>query len=157
MIRFALRCAHGHTFESWFDSGDTFDALKAAGHLSCAVCGSTAVEKALMAPSVSPARQKAAPPATAEVPPERSTPPGPRPPALPMAQGAGPDLAALRRHLESISDNVGRGFAAEARRIHEGEAPARPILGEATAEEAKALAEEEIPVTPLPWWQERND
>jgi hypothetical protein len=46
---------------------------------------------------------------------------------------------------------VGRGFAAEARKIHEGQAPERNIWGEAKPEEAKALIEDGIPVAPLPF------
>ena len=52
MIRYALKCEAGHGFESWFQSAAAFDSLARAGHLSCAVCGSTEVSKSLMAPRV---------------------------------------------------------------------------------------------------------
>jgi hypothetical protein len=57
----------------------------------------------------------------------------------------------MRRRIEKISENVGRDFAVEARRIHDGEAPARPIIGEARPADARALIEDGIPVAPLPW------
>lgn len=60
-------------------------------------------------------------------------------------------LAALRRHVEETSDYVGTDFATEARAIHLGEAPERPIWGEARPDEARALVEEGVPVAPLPF------
>ena len=65
-------------------------------------------------------------------------------------------LAALRREVEENSDYVGMGFAAEARAMHEGTAPERSIYGEAKFEDAKALIEEGIPVTPLPFTPRRK-
>jgi hypothetical protein len=133
MIRYALRCDRAHTFDAWFGSSTDFDRLQAAGLVSCAVCGSTSVEKNLMAPSV--ASGAAEPNLTA--------------PASPAEQA----LAELRRRIEAESEDVGRGFVAEARRIHEGLAPARAIIGEARPAEARALLEDGVPVAPLPWWK----
>jgi len=59
MIRYALKCAEGHSFESWFQSADAFDGLAAKGLVSCAVCGGTDVKKALMAPKVAAETQEA--------------------------------------------------------------------------------------------------
>ncbi len=132
MIRYALRCDKAHRFDSWFGSSADFDRLLAGGMISCAVCGSPAVTKELMAPAI----------ATTAVP-ERPL----SAPASPAEQA----LAELRRRIEAESDDVGREFAAEARRIHAGEAPERPIIGEARPVEARALLEDGIPVAPLPW------
>ncbi|WP_209426366.1 DUF1178 family protein [Pararhodobacter sp. SW119] len=141
MIRYALRCDQGHDFESWFASAAAYDGLKAQGHVACAVCGSGSVEKALMAPAVSPA----------------ATPPTPRAAAKPPALPAPPDaalaakIAALRKHIEASSDYVGLNFAAQARAMHLGDAPERPIHGEAKIDEARALIDEGVPVAPLPF------
>ena len=143
MIRFALRCAEGHRFESWFASGAEFDRLQAGGLLSCAVCGDARLEKDLMAPSVSSGASSGS---------ERDVPVSLSAPASPAEQA----LAELRRRVEAASENVGRDFAAEARRIHAGEAPARPIIGEARPAEAKALIEEGVPIAPLPWGAARK-
>lgn len=126
MIRYALRCKDGHAFESWFASADAFDGLAERGLLSCAVCGSAEVSKALMAPKVAGA---GAPPDRAEV--EKK-------------------LAALRQKVEAEATYVGPRFAAEARAIHEA-GQEKPIYGEANAAEAKALIEDGIPVAPLPF------
>lgn len=56
----------------------------------------------------------------------------------------------LRRHVTATADYVGDRFAEEARRIHYEEAERRSIYGEASAEDARALADEGIEVQPLP-------
>ncbi len=148
MIRFTLKCPAGHRFDSWFSAGADYERLRAAGHLSCAVCGSAEVEKAPMAPAV--AAGDAAPPAPA---PGKGAPGPLSAPASPAEQA----LRELRRRIERSTEDVGRAFAAEARRIHDGEAEARAIRGEARPEEARALIEDGIPVAPLPWRTRRND
>jgi hypothetical protein len=65
-------------------------------------------------------------------------------------------MAALRRHIESTSDYVGLNFAAEARRMHAGDAPERPIYGETRGDEARKLIEEGVPVAPLPFLPTRK-
>ncbi|MEM7497799.1 MAG: DUF1178 family protein [Pseudomonadota bacterium] len=164
MIRFALRCSKGHAFDAWFASNATFDDLRKAGALACAECGDPTVEKALMAPAVrtaetAKATAKPGGGAGAAVAPAgpAQTPPAEAPPSLTTPASPQEAMrAALRAKIEAVSDNVGRDFAAEARRIHAGEAPERPILGEASQAEAKALIEDDIPVMPLPWMSKRN-
>ncbi|WP_135501490.1 DUF1178 family protein [Roseovarius aestuariivivens] len=151
MIKFSLKCDRDHTFESWFQSADAFDKLKASGLVSCAVCGSDAVEKALMAPSVQASRKKAAPRTPATAP---TTPPAdPAPAATPAAPPgeAAKALAAIKRHIESNSEYVGLKFASQARDMHDGVTPHRPIYGEAKPEEARKLIEDGVPVAPLPF------
>lgn len=139
MIRYALKCADGHRFESWFQSAGAFDGLAQAGHLSCVVCGSAAISKDIMAPRVQSAS------AGADVP---VTPPRPlSAPASPAEQA----LAALRKHVETHSTYVGDSFAAKARAMHLGDEPEAPIHGEARPEEARALIEDGVPVAPLPF------
>ena len=143
MIKYALKCANDHAFESWFRDSAAFDALKAAGQVSCAVCGDAAVQKMLMAPSVTGTKQK-----------------GEVEDKAPLSKPATPAetaLKMLRDHLQKNSDYVGREFATEARRIHEGEADERSIWGEATADDARALNEDGIKVAPIPWVSRRDD
>lgn len=149
MIQFTLKCAEGHSFDSWFQSSDAFDKLHAAGMVACAVCGSGKVEKSVMAPRVRPSRSaaKAAPAeGAAETPGPLSA------PASPAEQA----LAELRRKVEQSSDYVGRDFATEARAIHQGDAPERSIYGEARPDEARALIEDGVPVAPLPFRPNRK-
>ena len=136
MIQYALKCKDGHTFDSWFKSASAFEALERSGHLSCAVCGSPEVSKALMAPNVSTQDQQ-----------EQSADTSLTSPVNEQEQA----LAALRKHVEENADYVGNKFADEARSMYLGAEPERAIYGEANGAEAKALIEDGIPVAPLPF------
>lgn len=142
MIRYALKCPDGHGFESWFQSASAYDALATAGHVSCPVCGSSKVEKTLMAPAVQATRETPAEPAR----------PALAAPSNPVEEA----LAALRRQVEENSEYVGMNFASEARRIHAGNAPERAIHGEARPDEARKLIEDGVPVAPLPFMPARK-
>lgn len=153
MIHYRLRCGAGHEFEGWFQDSAGFDKLARAGLVECTVCGNTQVERALMAPAVVSSRKKAKPPA-APLPPE--APPAEAPGAGRVAAGPMPAqvlamLQRLRAEVEKSCDYVGKDFAEEARKIHNGEAEARGIYGEASDAEAEALAEDGIEVARLPW------
>lgn len=137
MIQFTLKCDRDHRFDSWFQSAAAFDKLKASGMVSCAVCGSTSVDKALMAPRVAVSRE----------PQDRPEPGALSTPSHPAEQA----LAELKKRIESQSEYVGMNFAAEARRIHAGDSPERPIYGEARPDDARKLIEEGVPVAPLPF------
>jgi len=137
MIRYMLKCPEGHRFESWFRNADAFEVLAAAGRLRCPSCGAAKIEKTLMTPDVRPARDSAPVPLSAETEREKA-------------------IAALKRKVEAEGDYVGLGFAREARAIHDGTAPERPIYGEARPEEAIALIEDGVPVTPLPFTPTRK-
>ncbi len=157
MIRYSLVCREDHDFEAWFRDSAAFDEQSREGLVGCPRCGTSEVRKALMAPAIRTARSTARPaesgaPAVA---------PGPA-----SATDAGMPMAAAldderSRHLRGLirelhakvraqADDVGPGFPEEARKIHGGEAPARPIYGTATGEEARALVEDGIEIMPLP-------
>jgi hypothetical protein len=131
MIRYALHCQTcAHEFESWFARSEAFDTLKKSGDLACPTCDSNAIEKQIMAPSV---RTKSAGP------------------AKDAAQSTLKALnEAARAHIADQFDYVGDGFADEARAMYYGETDERPIWGETTAEESKALKEEGVPAQSLP-------
>ncbi len=139
MIHYDLTCPNGHNFDSWFQSAEAFDALQAAGHLSCAICGAAGIEKRIMAPAVRPARKA-----------------GDKPKLKEPASDLEAAMAEMRRQIEANSEYVGLNFAAEARRMHEGEIDERAIHGEAKAEDARALLEDGIPVAPLPFLPKRQ-
>lgn len=139
MIQYALKCANGHSFDSWFKSASAFDTLLASGMISCAVCGASDVEKAIMAPSVQATRDTAT---------ERPL----SKPASPAEQA----LAELKENIEKNSDYVGSDFVAEARSMHEGVTPERSIYGEARIDEARKLLEDGVPVAPLPFTPNRK-
>lgn len=143
MIHYALKCSDDHRFESWFQSAQAFDKLKAAGMVACAVCGSSAVDRDIMAPRVSQGSAK----------PEARAKPAPlSAPASPAEQA----LAELKAHIEKTSDYVGREFAREARAMHDGDVPLRSIHGEARPEEARKLVEDGVSIAPLPFRPSRK-
>ena len=141
MIVFDLACGAGHVFEAWFGSSADYEDQRGRGLVSCPICGASEVTKAVMAPNVGAKGNRA-------------------PAALPMRSGGAPAPAEMKAMLAVLakaqarllegSEHVGSRFADEARAIHDGDAPERPIHGQATHEEAKALIEEGVPVAPLP-------
>lgn len=133
MIRYTLHCDNGHQFDSWFRSSDAYDSLRKAGQVSCLQCGSTSVDKALMAPAVATAEAKPA-----------------------LKSDLPPELEKLRAEIEANSDYVGMSFASQARAMHEGEIPERAIYGETRPEEARQLIEDGVPVAPLPFIPRRK-
>jgi hypothetical protein len=154
MIRYALCCANGHAFESWFRDSASYDLQARKGLVSCPVCQSTSVEKQIMSPAVARTdRERPSPPAEAEA----QSPETPAAaPAVPMVALSEREMAfrallrAVREHVTSTAEHVGPRFAEEARRMHEGLSEFRAIYGEATDEEARALADEGIEAYPLP-------
>ncbi|MCI2394522.1 DUF1178 family protein [Aliiroseovarius sediminis] len=152
MIRYALKCDQNHTFESWFQNAAAYDGLRAARHVSCPDCGSTEVEKSLMAPKVRPARKAAEKPETSDHPPSQ--------PVATRLAAQNPELEAeisrLRTKIEAESDYVGDSFAREARAMHLGDVPQRSIYGEAKLADAKELLEDGVPLMPLPFTPTRK-
>ena len=142
MIRYALICVEGHGFESRFPSSDSYDTQRRSGLVSCPVCGSTSVDKAIMAPSVKNSDRT---PATvpADV-------PGPVSMMSEEERAFRRLVREVRDHVTRNADYVGDRFATLARAMHEGEMEHRAIYGEASPEEVKALHEDEVEVFPLP-------
>jgi hypothetical protein len=156
MIRYALHCDHDHAFESWFQSSSAYDSQVKRKLVTCPICGSAKVEKAIMAPRIvgKKGRGRATPPPepTAET---TTTAPEAAPSgstSLMMAQERElrTKLKELRDHIVKNADNVGERFANEARAMHYGDKEHRPIYGEASPDEAKSLIDEGIEVSPLP-------
>lgn len=135
MIRYALTCDKGHGFEGWFGSSSDFDAQSESGLVTCPVCGTASVNRALMAPALSTGRRK-----------DKQS-------RLMMDQAQQVAISKIREMVSTIranAEDVGEKFPEEARKIHYGEADARGLIGRATVEEARALIEEGIDVAPLP-------
>jgi hypothetical protein len=151
MIRYNLRCDHGHAFESWFQSSSAYESQEKRKLVSCPACGSTKVERAIMAPQIASKKNRdranmaPSPAASTEVAAPASTP-------LMMAQERElrAKLKDLRDHIVKNADNVGERFPNEARKMHYGDIEHRPIYGEASPEEARSLIDEGVEVSPLP-------
>jgi len=134
---FNLRCADGHLFEGWFASEADFLDQNGRSLIACPLCGNHLVTRMPSAPRLNLS-------GAAE----------PEPAAHVVAKPAESDLQAMWlqavQHVLAHTEDVGRRFAEEARRMHYGEIEHRGIRGQATAEERMALTEEGIEVMPLP-------
>jgi hypothetical protein len=134
MIRFSLSCDHDHDFDGWFRNNDDFDKQRKRGLVSCPVCNSPKVEKALMAPSVQTGRKR-----------EKV--------ALGMNAEQKKMIGKLKELTDKLKENadyVGDKFAEEARKIHFGETDPRGIYGEASQKDVKELLEDGVGIMPLP-------
>jgi hypothetical protein len=144
MIIFELACAAGHRFEGWFGSADDFERQRARRLLSCPICASIEVAKiphAKIAVSEPPAQTQTLPAVDA--------------PQTATAAAATPEqrfqaVAAFVHQVLQNTEDVGKAFPEEARRIHYDEAPARAIRGIASPAQTRELLDEGISVLPLP-------
>ena len=165
MIRYALNCADGHVFESWFQNSAAFDKQKKRGLVTCPICGSGKVEKAIMAPKLVRTDVERPvepiPPTPPPSNPQAAIPAGPPMPPVPAGKTSvaimsrqerelRQKLKELRDHVAKNANYVGGRFPEEARKMHYGEIEHRSIYGEASPDEAKALHEEGIEFHPLP-------
>ena len=152
MIRYSLNCEHGHGFESWFANSAAYDKQRKRALVTCPMCGSAKIEKAIMAPRLT---------RTENAEPRAPSPPAPQLPQqgaarAPVAMMSPAEhelrnkLKELREHITKNADYVGSRFPEQARKIHYGEIEHRSIYGEASLEEAKELHEEGIDFHPLP-------
>ena len=166
MIKYQLICDKSHEFEGWFGDSAAFESQQESGLLTCPVCGSADVRRALMAPNLaSPKTRK-----TDLAEQQPSAQPEPQPPlqapqqasaALPPAaarkmQELMSEMRALQTRIREECRDVGNDFAEEARKIHYGEVEPEGIYGQATAEEREALDEEGIEIMDMPWLPKDN-
>jgi len=153
MIRYALRCERDHAFESWFQSSSAYDSQVKRKLVECPACGSTKVEKAIMAPRIVSKKGRevtAVPSVPPPAPAQDVIPPGSTSLMMAQERELRAKLKELRDHIVKNADDVGERFPAEARKMHYGETEHRPIYGEASLEEARELIDEGIEVAPIP-------
>ena len=132
MIRYALRCERDHTFESWFQNSSAYETQVKRKLVSCPLCGSDSIEKAVMAPRIASKKGRKSTQAL-------EAPAATKPLAMVPERELRAKLKELRDHIVKNADNVGERFPNEARKMHYGEIDHRPIYGEASREEAHAL------------------
>jgi hypothetical protein len=152
MIRYSLRCERDHSFESWFQSSSAYDTQVKRKLVTCPACGSAKVEKAIMAPQIvgKKGRDIAAPEPAPVAPTAEVTAPASTPLLLALERELRAKLKELRDHIVKNADNVGERCPNEARKMHYGDIEHRPIYGEASPDEARALIDEGVEVSPLP-------
>jgi hypothetical protein len=137
MIKYALGCAEGHAFESWFPDSAAYEKQRRRGFVACPECGSTEVDKAIMAPAVVGGERSAAESSPPIVVDDRR-------------RQAREFMVRMRREIEANTDDVGSRFPQVARAIHLGAEPGRAIRGRASLEEARSLVEDGVNVLPVP-------
>jgi hypothetical protein len=137
MIKYALGCAEGHAFESWFPDSAAYEKQRKRGFVACPECGSTEVDKAIMAPAVVGGERSAAESSPPIVVDDRR-------------RQAREFMLRMRREIEANTDDVGSRFPQVARAIHLGDEPERAIRGRASLEEARSLVEDGVNVLPVP-------
>jgi hypothetical protein len=137
MIKYALGCAEGHAFDSWFPDSAAYEKQRKRGFVVCPECGSTRVDKAIMAPAVVGAERAAVEAAPEIVVDDRR-------------RRTREFFLRMRREIEANTDDVGAKFPQVARAIHLGEERERGIRGRASLDEAKSLLEDGVGVLPLP-------
>jgi hypothetical protein len=158
MIVYDLVCRHEHRFEGWFGSADDFARQRDEELIRCPMCDDAAIQRR---PSANIQIGRTPELSTPAMPAERK-----EPAAAPVANVAeSHDVAPSGDHAEALkllrrlvaeTENVGRAFPEEARKIHYEEAPKRGIRGQASAEEADALRDEGIDFMSLPTFLTRD-
>jgi hypothetical protein len=143
MIIFDLVCTHGHRFEGWFASAEEFVRQKDATLVACPVCDDAHVERL-------PSAQVRVPRGAARDNPEPTEPADEERPEHGAIAGVSAEVLNKLREIVRHTENVGRRFPEEARKIHYQEVPARAIRGQASKDEAQALSDEGIEFAPLP-------
>ena len=172
MIKYQLICDLSHEFEGWFQTSASFDAQNQSELITCPVCGSANVRRALMTPNLASPKRRRRPFAdnisnpnasidgmngTPSSPSNRKKSPGSRD----VASGDSPSvteinevmaqLRQLQRKIKAEYRDVGTEFAAEARKIHYGESAPENIYGQSSDEERESLLDEGIDVVAMPW------
>ena len=147
-----LQCQHMHLFEGWFASEDDYQSQRSSDLVQCPVCGDSNIQKLLSAPRLNLLTSRLDPLSHQE--PSSSNEPVPISSSQAVAE---PDTAQAQaawlqmvQHVIANTEDVGEGFAEEARKMHYGETEERNIRGQVSAEETRSLLDEGIKVMPLP-------
>ena len=164
MIHYELRCQADHGFDGWFRDSGAFEQQAKRGQISCPSCGSTSIQRALMAPRLSRSsrpvidagRRGGAVAGQGDQPGTAATAATEGKMVAPASTSPIPDevrvfLQRLRAEVEQKCTYVGPAFAEAARRMHQGDIEAKPIYGEATPDEAEALHDDGIAIARIPW------
>ena len=137
MILFDLKCENEHKFEAWFPSSSNYENQLKKKMIECPYCNSKKIKKSLMAPNLNVKSQSKKNSI------EKKN---------DIAQiNLEKKIKKFKKFVEKNTENVGKNFAEEARKIYYGEKKARPIRGESTEKESQDLEEEGIPFSKLPW------
>ncbi len=130
---FDLSCDSDHVFEGWYSSQQDFDQQLLAREIGCPLCGSLRIRRRPSAPRLNLGAEQ---PVTA---------------AMPATETLQSALVQAALQVIANTEDVGKRFPEEARRIHYKEAPERGIRGLASRSEAQALAQEGVRIMAFPF------
>jgi hypothetical protein len=139
---FDLLCANDHRFEGWFTSGADFEQQRDRGYIACPMCGDSQVVKV---PAASYVNSRVSDRGL-----KVDSSDAPTPAQTQYANFRSAVLAKVVEYVVKNTEDVGREFPEEARKIHYGESPERKIRGTASQHEVSELREEGIEVVALP-------
>ena len=132
MIVFNLICKICFVeFEGWFESTKEFNSQKRKKIINCPSCNSASIIKSLVAPNL-PTKNNS----------KKN---------IQLKKAVSNNIKKYKKIVEKNFEYVGDKFTEEAKKMKYGEKEEKPIYGEATIEQTRELAEEEINVVPLPW------
>ena len=140
MIKYNLKCDNEHEFESWFSDSNEFDNLKKKKLLECIFCSSKKINKSIMAPMVSGARENIN--ETEEL--------------NKNLLNEKDKLLKLRKFVEDNFEYVEKNFSQKVREIYYDKKNKKAIYGTTTAEEREELEEEGIDLLSVPWVRKNN-
>ena len=139
MIKYNLKCENSHEFESWFSDSKEFEKLKKKRLLECIYCSSKKINKSLMAPMISLAKnEKNLVKINEKFKNERQK------------------LAKLRKYIENNFENVGKNFSKKVREIYYDKKNNKTIYGTTTLKERQDLEDEGIDLVSIPWVEKEN-
>ena len=139
MIKYNLKCENSHEFESWFSDSKEFEKLKKKRLLECIYCSSKKINKSLMAPMISLAKnEKNLVKINEKFKNERQK------------------LVKLRKYIENNFENVGKNFSKKVREIYYDKKNNKTIYGTTTLKERQDLEDEGIDLVSIPWVDKEN-
>ena len=140
MIKYNLKCENNHDFESWFSDSAEFEKLKKKELLECIYCSSKKIQKSIMSPMISNAKN------LANIADKVDN----------NFQNEKNKLIKIRQYIENNFENVGENFSSKVRDIYYDKNNNKTIYGTTTEEERKELADEGIDLLTIPWINKDN-
>ena len=140
MIKYNLRCANKHEFESWFSDSKEFEKLKNKNLIECIFCKTKKVEKSIMAPSITSSKLHNKQKKISNL----------------KMKNFKRDLLKLRKFVEKNFEYVEQNFANKVREVYYDKKSKKNIYGKATKDEKDELKEEGIDLVNIPWVDKDN-
>ena len=142
MIKYKLKCKKCRlSFDSWFASSLEYEKLRKKNYINCHRCGSTKVEKTLMAPKFLNKSWKE----DISIKDNKN-------------QKINEKIREYQKFIKKNFEYVGENFAYEARSIHYNKNKNKKnIYGKASNEDIKELKEEGIYTTTIPWIEDKEN